>query len=399
MTTRNITRILVIMTVLLISIMSAQAATLTCEQVSSASLSIPQFSSKTVEIKCTASGGTVSNVQISPNANPSTGLTTTSSQTIGSSISSGSSSTAKWSVTGSSPNTYTMSYTVSSDGSNTWTGASTSSITVPAPAQLTVEYVLPPSIFTPTVTTLGIRITNVGGTTANNVKLKLNNYSTVNFPTTIAAGATSSYQWTNGTGFNESGTYTTYVYLGDVLHDSATAVVNVASSEISMNNEWNLISLARSPADNSVGAVLDSIDGEYDDVWGWDGATQTWLSYYAPFPGDATLTYINESMGFWLRRTSYTTNLSVEGDTVSSLGMTVYPDWNMIGYPIENAQDIGVALADIDGSYDDVWAWDGSVWTSYYAPFPGDATVTQLQQNKGYWVRVTAGSAQSLTLS
>ena len=223
-------KLLIIIVMMSIMIVGVQAATLTCQQITDTSLSIPQFSSSVIEIRCTASSGSVSNILITPNADPSTGVTISNTQTISSTISDQSSSTAKWSVTGDTPNTYTLSYTVSSSGTNSWTGASTTEVTVPSEAQLSVEYVLPPSIFTPTVNELDFKINNIGGTTANSVNMKLYKAGTLvssaDYPTTIAASASASYTWTNETGFNESGTYTTEVYIGDVFHDNTSITVS-----------------------------------------------------------------------------------------------------------------------------------------------------------------------------
>ena len=309
MITNNINRILVFLAILILSTMAVQAATLTCQQISSASLSVPQFSSKTIEIKCTASGGTVSGLLITPNSNPSTGLTIASTQTMSSSISSGSSTTGKWSVTGDSPNTYSVSYTVSSDGTSSWTGASTTAVTVPSAAQLTVDYVLPPSIFTPTVETLDFKINNIGGTTANNVNMKLylgsTQVGTATYPTTIAAGATASYSWTNSTGFNESGTYTTEVYIGEVFHDNVTTAVNTPSSNLSQNTGWNLISLTKIPVNNSPVAVFADVVGNIERVW---GMTSTGWKRYTPGGTD----YIQEmsvEYAYWIKTTDDITTI------------------------------------------------------------------------------------------
>ena len=213
-----------------ILVMSVNAATLNCQQITESELSIPQFSTETIEIKCTASSGTVSNIQITPNVDPSSGLDISGSQTIASSISDSSSSTAKWTVEGRTPNGYDVSYTVQSDGTNSWTGASTTDVTVPSGAQLAITYNDAPSTYS-SGDTLDIEIENIGGTTANNVKLKLNSGSTVNYPTTIAAGATASYSWTTSTGYDSADTYTTYVYIGSTLHDSIATVVSAADDD------------------------------------------------------------------------------------------------------------------------------------------------------------------------
>ena len=196
-------RLLTTLLLVLITAMTAtgvHAATLTCEQVSDSELTITQFSSSTVEIKCSASGGTVSNVQISPNGNPSNGLTITNTQSMSSSLADQTSATAKWRITGDLPNDYELSYTLSSDGTEGWSGPSTTDVSVPSAAKLTVSYVNPPSSYV-NGDELNVKITNIGGTTANNVKLKLNSGSLTSYPSSIAAGASASFSWSSASGY------------------------------------------------------------------------------------------------------------------------------------------------------------------------------------------------------
>ncbi|MBW2988156.1 hypothetical protein DRJ48_03710 [Candidatus Woesearchaeota archaeon] len=210
--------------IFMLSIAVADAATLTCQQITSSTIDLAQFSTTTIEIQCSASGGSVTNIQISPNPDPGTGLSIVNTKTMPSTLSDQESGTAKWSVTGETPNTYTISYTLISDGTESWSGADTTIVEVTAIAKLTVEYVHPPATYAEGET-LDVKITNIGGTTANNIKLQLNSNPKVDYPTTIDAGSSASYSWTAETGFDQGGNYTTKVFIGDVLQDSATVEV------------------------------------------------------------------------------------------------------------------------------------------------------------------------------
>ena len=406
------TKILLFTIVLLVSLASVHAATLTCQQISDTSLSIPQFSSKTIEIKCVASGGTVSNIQITPNADPSSGLTITSSQTISSSISDQSSSTGKWTAAGNSPNTYTVSYSVSSSGTNTWTGASTTSVVVPSPAQLTVEYMLPPSIFTPTVDTLDVRITNIGGTTANNVKLKLTSAtyagSLTTYPTTITSGSTASFSWTNETGFNESGTYTTSVYIGSIFHDNATTTVNSQSSDVNQTQYagWNMISLQKSPTNTSVASIFSSIADNLTIVW-WYNTTDNnhWKMYDPTVPEEVNgdLDYLDETKGFWVRTTEEVA-LTVEGLDLSGGNIPLYTGWNQIGYPTTTSELINDSVVDIINDLEIVWMWNasdtaGNEWKMYDPTVPEEVNgeLDYMVSGYGYWFKVTSNTSLNIT--
>jgi len=375
----------------------ASAATLTCRQVSDTSLSIPQFSTGTVEVKCTASGGTVSNVQITPNSDPSTGLSMVSNQAMSPTIADQSSSTAKWSVTGDSPNTYTLSYTISSSGTNTSTGASTTSVVVPSAAQLVVEYVLPPSIFTPTVDTLDFKITNIGGTIANNIKLSLNDGTLYNYPTTIDAGASASYSWTNETGFNESGTYTTKVYAGSVLHDSESVTVNTASSNSTQSQGWNLISLSRIPTNNSLTSVFSSILSELEVVWKYNASNETWALWSSDRP--SILNDFNEldvTTGYWIKTTNSAT-LTTTGSAHTAKSILLYTGWTLVGYPANINKNVTTGISSISSEVQYIWGYDptepieSQKWKLYDSSQPANFnTLTNFTVGKGYWFKTTS---------
>ncbi|MFH1591431.1 MAG: hypothetical protein ABIC95_05900 [archaeon] len=379
----------IIMILALLFVPAAMAATLTCQQTTDASLSIPQFSSQNVEITCTASGGTVSTIQISPNPDPSTGLTFTSSQTMSSSLTDQETGTATWSVTGDSPNTYSVSYTLLSDGTNSWTGAQTTSIVVPSAAQLTVEYVLPPALFTPAVETLDFKINNIGGTTANDVKIQLDDGTIRDYPVTIGAGASSAYSWTNTTGFNTSGTYTTKVYIGSVLHDSATAQVLTSSEGNNMTANWNLISLVEEPADLSVSSVLTGAN--WSSVWAWNTGLKSFQQSIWTEDGPAgPLTTFEMNRGYWvLFNEAFTLNL--DGSVPSNHNISLATEWNLIGYSSDSAATATTILTGLN--YSSLWMWNESAnagaggWKSHLII---DGTVVgpleTFHPGYGYWI-------------
>ena len=390
----KITKFLIFLTIMIITVMTVNAATLTCEQTTSTSLSIPQFSSKNIEIKCTASGGTVSNVQITPNSNPSTGLTISNTETIGSSISDSSSSTGKWSVTGDTPNTYSVSYTVSSSATNSWSGASTTQIVVPSAAQLTVEYVLPPSIFTPSVNELDFKINNIGGTTANNVNMKLYNGETLvysaNYPTTILASATASYSWTNETGFNESGTYTTKVYIGEVYHNSAIVSVNTGNSNQSQEEGWNLISLSKVPSNLSVASVLGDVSDDIEIVWSYDTSeVNEWERWKRYTPG-GTMQFTEFSIlnGYWLNAEA-TIDLEITGTDHTSTDIELLEGWNLVGFPSSLNLTVADSITSISDDIDIIWFYDtneANEWERWKRYTPGGTMqFTEFEIGNGYW--------------
>ncbi len=219
----------ILVTNLLILFPAVSAATLECEQITDSSISVPQFTTKNIQIMCTASDGTVSNIELTKNTNPGTGLSFSTVQTIGSTLNSGSSGIQKWTVTGDLPNSYEVSYTINSDSTNTWTGSSKTEVDVTTPAKLNIQYYDPPESYS-SGDTLSFEIDNIGGSTANNVIMKLyrdgNLVDSENFPKPIDGGSSTSYAWGSSNGFDRAGTYLTKIFIETSEHNSDTVTVS-----------------------------------------------------------------------------------------------------------------------------------------------------------------------------
>ncbi len=94
---------------------------------------------------------------------------------------------------------------------------------------------------------------------------------------------------------------------------------------------WNFVSFNLEPEDTSLTTILDGI--VYDKVMYYDASIGKWQSYV---PGRAEhfnrLSNWNHSMGVWIHVTENAT-LIVEGGTLAHTDITLYPGWNMVGYP------------------------------------------------------------------
>ena len=400
------TRLLILIVVMTMTIASVSAATLTCQQTTSSSLSVPQFSTGTIKLKCTASGGSVNNIQITPNADPSPGLSITSTETMSTSLTDQGSDTVTWQITGDSPNTYQVTYTISSSGTNSWIGASTTQVVVPSVAKLTVDYVLPPSLFTPTVENLDFKITNIGGTTANNVNMELYNGNTkvadVDYPTTISAGAAASYSWTNATGFNESGTYTTKVYIGDVLQDTSTVDILTASDARNFTLGYELISLKKVPENSSTLAVLDSVDGQFSKIWRWNTTTENFEAYDPAIPFSFTkITTMDVSKGYWIKFNDTNASFEESGSNPTTTNIGLVTGYNMIGFPSTTSKNVTDGYSTISGNFEKIWKWDSDtgVFKAYDPSLPNSFNTGfgELNPGEGYWLKMNASDTLTVT--
>ncbi len=388
--------------ILIISLNYVNAATLTCRQITDASIEIPQFSSQTIEIQCTASGGTVSNIQITPNADPGTGLSIVSSQAMPSQLDDQETGSAKWTLTGDSPNTYTITYQITSDGNEAWDGADTTIVNVPGTAQLTVEYVLPPSIFTPSVTHLDVKITNIGGTTANNVILQLNNNSKISYPTSIEAGAVASYSWTNETGFNHSGTYTTRVFIGDAEQDSATVTVVTGAEARELYAGYNLISLKKIPENATTTAVLRSIAGKYSKLWRYNNTKQNFEAF-DPVAGlsFSKIKTMDIRTGYWIKMKNLTAYLNESGSDPGTVSINLGVGYNLIGFPSKTQRNVSSVMSSIAGKYEKIWKWD-SAHATFKAYDPGipaefNSDFGNMTPGQGYWIKMKEAAVLTIT--
>ncbi|MBU0979838.1 MAG: hypothetical protein KJ709_03455 [Nanoarchaeota archaeon] len=156
---------------------------------------------------------------------------------------------------------------------------------------------------------------------------------------------------------------------------------------------WNLISLPLIPLDDDLEAVLESIDGYYQEVWYYDAISQGWLSYDVERPDEFnTLKRINERMGFWIYVTS-DAMLVVDGYQVAYTAFVVKEGWNMIGYPTEIMQAVRDAFDMGDDTYDEVWLYDAGDVADHWKSFDYDRPdfwndLSEMMPGHGYWVYV-----------
>ncbi|UCE37397.1 MAG: hypothetical protein JSW00_18370 [Thermoplasmata archaeon] len=110
------------------------------------------------------------------------------------------------------------------------------------------------------------------------------------------------------------------------------------SFEIPLQFGWNLISLPLIQSDTSLDTVLTSISGKYDAV-SWYDSSETedpWKHHHTQKPDHLNdLKDIDHKMGLWIHITEPGgTTLIITGEEISSQqSITLYPGWNLVGYP------------------------------------------------------------------
>jgi len=101
---------------------------------------------------------------------------------------------------------------------------------------------------------------------------------------------------------------------------------------------WNFVSFDLAPMETSLTSILADIESNYDRLMYYDASTDEWLTYV---PGREdnfnNLEQWDHLMGIWIRMTGNAT-LTVEGHIPTTTDITLYPGWNMVGYPSDSVK-------------------------------------------------------------
>ncbi|MFO7991325.1 MAG: Ig-like domain-containing protein [Thermoplasmata archaeon] len=159
--------------------------------------------------------------------------------------------------------------------------------------------------------------------------------------TWIDVGSSTSYDYT---GLSEDN-HTVYVTAYDTINQTATDNVtffiaysnNVSMTSTGDSDGWNFLSTKLIPLDTSLTAILDDpengIQNNYSKVMYYDAGDGRWKTYV---PSRAShyndLSTWDRTMGLWIEMINDDT-LSIRGTEPSTTDITLYPSWNMVGYP------------------------------------------------------------------
>jgi len=181
-----------------------------------------------------------------------------------------------------------------------------------------------------------------------------------------------------------------YAYPEPFINESKTITIILYNGTLlDLEPGWNLISLPRSQLDTNIGIVLRSIEGRYDSVQ-WYNTTDNndhWKHNQVlklPYMND--LNNLNHMIGFWLHITdSEKISLVVFGDELSSdQNISLYPGWNLVGYPSKSNKTRDVALDNLfyGSDVDSIWTFNATTqkWIEL------DEATDFFEVGKGYWV-------------
>jgi parallel beta-helix repeat protein len=178
-------------------------------------------------------------------------------------------------------------------------------------------------------------------------------------------------------------------YAQPIMNESkSVTIVLYNGTLLDLESGWNLISLSRIQSDTNLPTVLQSIEGQYDAVQ-WYNVTDSndpWKHNHISKPSNWNdLKEINHKMGLWVHVTDPGgTTLVVFGDVLTSTQtITLFPGWNLVGYPSINAKNRTDALNNINFSSDVDAIWTHNATTQTWKEITAS---DNFEVGRGYWM-------------
>ena len=177
---------------------------------------------------------------------------------------------------------------------------------------------------------------------------------------------------------------------------TTTLTVNISnpSYSIVLAAGWNLVSFPLQPTSTTITDVLNSLAGNYSLVYAWKAANGSWMKYDPNVPYGATLTALDESMGFWIKMI-VADSLDISGSQPGITNIALKTGWNLVGYPSISNQVLpdGFSLhgvgTDFTLSYSFHAVESADQWKKYDLTAPAYTNdLLQLSPDFGYWIKV-----------
>ncbi|MFH0990669.1 MAG: choice-of-anchor J domain-containing protein [bacterium] len=173
---------------------------------------------------------------------------------------------------------------------------------------------------------------------------------------------------------------------------SENAVIQVALAAqnldiIPLVLNWNLISFTSVPPNDSIKAVLNSIDGKYSLVSSFDLSWGGARTYDPALPQFSDLSKMDAQNGYWIKLTQADT-LRIPGERINTdLPLALEQGWNLIPYVPEIALPVATALSSIAGKYSIVSGFENGAKT--FVPGSPFNDLAAMKNGLGYWVKTS----------
>ncbi len=151
---------------------------------------------------------------------------------------------------------------------------------------------------------------------------------------------------------------------------------------VDANSEgWNFVSFNINSIDTSLESIISDIEGNYDRLMYYDASEDQWKSYVPDRAAHFNnLQSWDHTMGIWIKMNT-DAELTISGHTPTSTDITLYPGWNMVGYPSDTniiASDTLPAEVTKIGIF--------NKYAPYNVEYIYDLSTVALVRGQGYWV-------------
>ena len=156
-------------------------------------------------------------------------------------------------------------------------------------------------------------------------------------------------------------------------------------------NQWTLISFDKLPEDSTVDSIFGDAaeSGVLTDLWTFDNERQQWNRWpsYSPLL-NTNLNELEPGVGYWAR-VSENMTLELPDDAVFSNDATLFPGWNLIGFPVPDPTRHDVILSDVP--FTQLWRFNEDIgaFELIEKNSTGDVTTeqfTDIEPGRAYWV-------------
>jgi parallel beta-helix repeat protein len=150
---------------------------------------------------------------------------------------------------------------------------------------------------------------------------------------------------------------------------------------------WNLISIPLSQKDQGLKKVLEMIDGHYDAVQWYDSSDSQdpWKHHKVGKSFGIDLFELNETMGFWVHITHAGDTIFAYNGSLPTVNRTItlYPGWNLVGYPslMNRTRDNALNNIDFGGDVDAIWTYN-----AYKQKWEEIGPSAYFELGRGYWI-------------
>jgi hypothetical protein len=156
----------------------------------------------------------------------------------------------------------------------------------------------------------------------------------------------------------------------------------------SFNAGWNFISFPKLPKNTSLSSIFENKPVRI--VWSYDNETKRWKRWRPDFSFN-TLSAIEPKKGYWVYADEPFQIETKDWVEPQDKTMTLYPNWNLIGWLGEDGKSVSDALNPLSGNWIIIWSWENGTWRVKHS----DSNITlnfeplqSLYRGKAYWIKV-----------